>query len=241
MDPHTLGLQEKRLCQNRWVLILLFSACGLPAPPLQNSFYSETGPGWHWDLLALVLSTWQIQGGGAPPSQDPDLVDSPEHVYLGLWWMNQICSEIQMCFRSRISGAIKLCLLFVPLTGTWTSCLVPESSLMCLPFSWIWVHGGQEPCVNSLDQQLRARYLTYGIRVNLVKWMCTHSSHSSSSTPSQTLSYSCSEMYLHFRLMKGCKDLTLSLSQMSGKSSALEHFLNVGTLCHTSFYVISLI
>lgn len=84
--------------------------------------------------------------------------------------------------------------------------------LMCLPFSWIWVRGGQELCVNSLDQQFRARYLTYGIRVNLVKWVCTHNSHSSSSTPSQTLPYSCSEMYLHFRLIKGCKDLTLSLS-----------------------------
>lgn len=98
----------------------------------------------------LTLTTqYQIRLQGAPPRQDRDLVDSPEHVYLQLWWMNQSCCEIQMCFRLRIPGVIKQCLLFVPLIGHLNiqSCSGIFFNV-CLPFPCIWVHRVQELCLN---------------------------------------------------------------------------------------------
>lgn len=79
-------------------------------------------PSWHWDLTMLVLGTYTdrlcirfiSEEHILAESLSLDLLDSSDHVYLQLWWMNQSCFKIQMCFRNKNSRSSKT----VPIVGT---------------------------------------------------------------------------------------------------------------------------
>lgn len=210
VDPYTLGLQEKGR-----LLIRVFSAAAVTPYLCRVRFtlrlyhFSFVVLSWSRDRPEYWPTLYHIHLGRARPMQDLDLLDNSGHAYLQLWWMNQSHLKIQMCFRNENSRRSKTVSV---VCTTYRS--LEHTALFWKLFKYVFIfffsmsswRAGTVLRSHYLGPPLRARYLTHRIIVPLIKWMCILNTHSI--TP-QTLSYSCSEMNSHFRLIKSYKSLTL--------------------------------